>query len=168
MSNILIRTGIGYDSHRLVEGEKLILGGVDIPSEKGFLAHSDGDILCHAIIDALLGAAGKGDIGQWFPDTESKWENVYSIDLLKKIIMELGKVISVIINIDAVIILQEPKISKYKEKIKGNLARALSVDVSRISIKGKTNENMGFTGRNEGAAAIVTCLIELISNGQPA
>lgn len=156
-----MRIGIGYDSHRLIEGRKLILGGVDIPFEKGLLGHSDGDVLCHAIIDAIIGALGEGDIGRHFPDTDSKWEDASSIMLLKHIV-ELAKSRGFeIVFIDSIIITEKPRIAPYIEPMKSAISQA-GVSLSVINIKAKTNEGMGFIGRGEGIAAQAVCLLKTL------
>ncbi len=154
------RTGIGFDAHRFVTGRKLIIGGVHIPYEYGLLGHSDADVLTHAIIDALLGAANLGNIGTLYPDTESRFKDKYSIDMLKDTYQLLHTHSIHIINIDAVIICQNPKISPYAEQMKELISTACgNLPVSSISIKGKTTEGMGFTGTGEGIAALATCLV---------
>ncbi|WP_250227321.1 2-C-methyl-D-erythritol 2,4-cyclodiphosphate synthase [Anaeropeptidivorans aminofermentans] len=156
------RIGFGYDVHRLQKGRKLIIGGVEIAHEYGLLGHSDADVLTHAVMDALLGAAGKGDIGTHFPDTDEKYKDVSSIKLLcevKNIIEDEGYKIS---NIDAVIVAQEPKISPYKEKIAAELSKALAIDKSQINIKATTEEKLGFTGDGSGMSAKAVALIEKI------
>ena len=156
----MIRIGQGYDVHRLVEGRKLILGGVDIPFEKGLLGHSDADVLTHAICDALLGAAALGDIGRRFPDTDEKYKNIYSLKLLK----EVGKLLKTmeceINNIDAIIIAEAPKISPYIEEIRRNIADALDISTGKVSIKATTEEGLGFTGNREGIAATAVAVID--------
>ncbi|MCE5312331.1 MAG: 2-C-methyl-D-erythritol 2,4-cyclodiphosphate synthase [Nitrospiraceae bacterium] len=154
------RVGAGYDSHRLAEGRKLILGGVDIPFEKGLLGHSDGDALCHSIIDALLGAAGLGDIGGLFPDTSSQWKDADSTELLKKVVVLCKEKGFEIVNVDAVIIIEKPKISPHVEAMKHALAKT-GLDINSISIKAKTNEGMGFIGRGEGIAVQAVCLLKI-------
>ncbi|MBN1114056.1 MAG: 2-C-methyl-D-erythritol 2,4-cyclodiphosphate synthase [Oligoflexia bacterium] len=151
-------TGIGYDSHRFTEGRKLIIGGLEIPHGMGLDGHSDADVLCHAIIDSVLGACGKPDIGHFFPDTDPKWKGASSIALLKQV-HELIKKEADIIYIDAVIIAEEPRILKHSEKIKKNIAEALRVSADRINVKAKTNEKMGFTGRKEGIAVIAVSTV---------
>jgi 2-C-methyl-D-erythritol 2,4-cyclodiphosphate synthase len=156
-----MRIGIGYDSHRLVEGRKLILGGIDIPFEKGLLGHSDGDVLCHAIIDALIGAMGAGDIGKHFPDYDNKWKDASSIMLLKHI-GELTKSKGFeIVWIDSVVITEKPKIAPYIEPMKGAISKA-GIPPEILNIKAKTNEGMGFVGRAEGIAAQAVCLLKEI------
>lgn len=156
-----MRIGIGYDSHRLIEDRKLILGGIDIPFEKGLLGHSDGDVLCHAIIDAIIGAMGAGDIGKHFPDTDNKWKDASSIMLLKHIV-ELAKSKGFeIVWIDSVVITEKPKIAPYIESMKDAIS-STGISPSAINIKAKTNEGMGFIGRGEGIAAQAVCLLKEI------
>ena len=148
-----VKMGTGYDAHRLVEDRKLILGGVDIPYEKGLLGHSDADVLTHAVMDALLGAAGLGDIGQWFPDIDPAYEGVCSLDLLKKVgdaISEAGYGIS---HIDGTIVAQAPKVAGHLPLMRANIAEALGLAEGSVNIKATTTEGMGFTGRGEGIAA---------------
>lgn len=153
-----MRIGIGYDSHKLVEGRRLILGGVDVPFEKGLLGHSDGDALCHAIIDAILGAMGLGDIGTHFPDTDKKWKDASSIMLLKHIV-ELARSKGFEITwVDTVIIMERPKLAAYIGPMKEAISQA-GISSSNINIKAKTNEGMGFVGRGEGIAVQAVCLL---------
>ena len=155
-----MKIGIGYDAHRLVDGRKLFLGGVHIPYSKGLLGHSDGDVLIHAICDAMLGAISEGDIGVHFPDSDESIKNIESVKILAYV-GELAKKKGYrLVNIDAVVIAEEPKISPYREKIKEKLADVLGVDVVLVGIKGKTTEGMGFTGRKEGIAAQAVALLE--------
>lgn len=159
------RTGIGFDAHQLVEGRKLILGGVHIPYEYGLLGHSDADVLTHAIIDALLGASNLGDIGTLYPDTSNQYKDKYSIEMLKDTYQLLTKHNIEIINIDAVIVCQKPRISPYSGQMKEIISDACgNLSVSSISIKGKTTEGMGFTGTGQGIAALATCLVVLKNN----
>ena len=160
MSNI--RIGHGYDVHKLVEGRRLILGGVDIPYEKGLLGHSDADVLLHAISDSLLGAAALGDIGKHFPDTDAAYKNADSLVLLQRvneIIAAAGYRVS---NVDSTVIAQAPKLAPHIEKMRANIAKALSADPSDISVKATTEERLGFTGRGEGISAHAVCIIEKI------
>jgi len=149
----LPRTGFGYDVHRLTAGRKLILGGVEIPFEKGLDGHSDADVLVHAITDALLGAAALGDIGKHFPNTDPKYHNISSLALLKHVAGLLENMDFALINVDATVILERPKILPHVETMRKNIAGALGVSPELISIKATTGEAMGFVGRGEGAAA---------------
>ncbi len=151
-----MKVGIGYDFHRLVKGRKLVLGGIEILHSKGLLAHSDGDVLLHAIGDAILGASGKRDIGYYFPDTNPKYEGISSIELIKEII-RITK--ANIINIDSVIICEEPKLSPYIQNMREKVAFILNIDSNSISIKAKTQEGTGLIGRGEGIAVYVVVLI---------
>ena len=153
------RIGQGYDSHRLVENRKLILGGVEIPSEKGLLGHSDADVLVHAIMDALLGAAGLGDIGKHFPDNSDAYKNVSSLWLLQMVGSFLEEEEYVINNIDATLIAQQPKIAPYREQMVTNVAKALRIDESKVNIKATTEEGLGFTGEMKGMSAQAICSI---------
>lgn len=153
-----MRIGIGYDSHRFENHKKLILGGIEIPYECGLLAHSDGDVLCHAIIDALLGALGEGDIGKHFPDTDSQWKNAVSTDMLHSIIMLAEKKGFAVSWIDSIVITEQPKLAPYLEQMKESLAKT-GIKKECINIKAKTNEKMGFVGRQEGMVAQVVCIL---------
>lgn len=153
------RVGTGFDVHRLTEGRALILGGVNIPYEKGLDGHSDADVLVHAIMDALLGAAASGDIGRHFPDTDDRYKDVSSLDLLSEVKKLLSENFYLIGNIDVTLIVQKPKISPYIEKMKENISNVLKLEKSRINIKGTTTEKLGFTGRGEGIAAEAVCSI---------
>lgn len=155
----MFRIGHGYDVHRLVENRKLILGGVDIPYEKGLLGHSDADVLTHAVCDALLGAAALGDIGRHFPDSDEKFAGADSIGLLKKCVSLLSENGFAVGNIDVTLIAQSPKVSPYVEKMRENIARACGVDVSFVSIKATTEEKLGFTGEKLGMACHSVALI---------
>jgi 2-C-methyl-D-erythritol 2,4-cyclodiphosphate synthase len=155
----MLRIGFGYDVHKLVEGRKLIIGGVEIQNEKGALGHSDADVLLHAIADSLLGATALGDIGKHFPDTDSKYKNISSLLLLEQVnelIKNNGYKIN---NIDSTILLEKPKILKYSENMKVNIAKTLSISVDQISIKATTSEGMGFVGYSEGIACYAVSLI---------
>ena len=154
-----LRIGNGYDLHRLVPGRPLILGGVRIPFEKGLEAHSDGDVICHAVTDAVLGAAGAGDIGRHFPDTDAAWKNADSIELLRRasaIVREAGYAI---VNVDVVVIAQKPKLAPHNEAIRGNVAGALGCDASQVSVKGKTNEGVDSMGAGESIAVHAVALL---------
>jgi 2-C-methyl-D-erythritol 2,4-cyclodiphosphate synthase len=153
------RIGIGYDSHRLVEGRRLIIGGVDIPFEKGLMGHSDGDVLCHAVIDALIGALGAGDIGKHFPDTDERWKDASSMLLLHHILDLLHSHGYEVSWIDAVVIAERPKLAPFMDSMKAAFAVA-GIPSSIINIKAKTNEGMGFIGRAEGIAAQAVCLLK--------
>lgn len=159
-----MRVGTGYDVHRLTEGRKLILGGVEIPHEKGLQGHSDADVLVHAIMDALLGAAALGDIGKHFPDTESKYKGISSISLLKNVAGLLDGAQYIVENIDATIIAQEPKLLPHIGAMKENIADALGIAADQINIKATTEEGLGFTGEREGISAQAICALEKIIN----
>lgn len=159
-----MRIGMGYDVHRLVEDRKLILGGVEIPFEKGLLGHSDADVLLHAIMDALLGAAALGDIGKHFPDTDSKYKGISSIKLLEHVGKLLADNLFIIGNIDATVIAQRPKLLPYREQMVKNVAKTLNISESRINIKATTEEGLGFTGSGEGIAAQAVALLETAAN----
>ena len=156
----MIRVGYGYDVHRLVEGRKLILGGVDIPFEKGLLGHSDADVLLHAVTDALFGAAALGDIGSHFPDTDPQYKGADSLKLLEACGQELAEHGWRIGNIDAAIVAQRPKLLPFVPQMRENIARVLYISVDQVSLKGKTEEGLGFTGTGEGMAVHAVCLIE--------
>ncbi len=151
--------GFGYDVHRLAKGESLILGGVAIPSEFGTVAHSDGDVLLHAVCDALLGAAALGDIGEHFPDTDPEWKNVSSVKLLQAVRHMLREHKLDIVNLDATLVLERPKILPYKAEMRRVIAEAVSLPIERVSIKATTSESMGFVGHGEGVTAYAICLL---------
>ncbi|MCF8223033.1 MAG: 2-C-methyl-D-erythritol 2,4-cyclodiphosphate synthase [Bacteroidales bacterium] len=155
-----IRTGQGIDFHRLAAGEKLWLGGINIPHDKGCIAHSDGDVLLHAICDALLGAAGMRDIGYHFPDNDEQYRNISSGLLLERTSGVIGEKGFSIINIDSTICLEEPKLSKYIDKMCEAISQKCRIDRERVSVKATTTEKMGFTGRGEGIIALASVLIE--------
>ncbi len=156
-----MRIGVGYDSHRLVPGRKLIIGGVEIPFEKGLGGHSDADVLCHAIMDAIIGALGLGDIGSHFPDTDPKWKDAVSIELLKYMV-ELAKMNGFRVEwVDTTIIAERPRLSPFVSRMKQVLSETGIAD-GAINIKAKTNEGMGFIGRGEGIAAYAVCLLSKI------
>lgn len=157
-----MRIGHGYDVHRLTEGRKLILGGVDIPYEKGLLGHSDADVLTHAIMDALLGAAALGDIGKLFPDTDPAYAGADSLMLLERVRERLSKAGYRVGNIDATILAQRPKLAPHIPQMRTNLANRLEIEVDQVSIKATTEEGLGFTGTGEGMAAHAVCLLESI------
>ncbi|MBP3696578.1 MAG: 2-C-methyl-D-erythritol 2,4-cyclodiphosphate synthase [Clostridia bacterium] len=156
----MIRIGQGYDVHKLVENRKLIVGGVDIPYEKGLLGHSDADVLLHAVSDALLGAAAMGDIGCLFPDNDAKFKDADSLVLLAQVVKVLADKGYGVVNVDATIIAQRPKMKPHIEKMRANIAKACGVEIDRISVKATTEEGLGFTGAGEGIAAQAVCLIE--------
>jgi len=156
----IMRIGQGYDVHRLTEGRKLIIGGVEIPYEKGLDGHSDADVLLHAIMDALLGAAALGDIGLLFPDTDAQFAGADSLKLLQKVKDVLDERGYSICNIDSTVIAQEPKLRPYIDTMRQNIAEALKIDVSQVSVKATTEEHLGFTGRKEGIAAQAIVLID--------
>jgi 2-C-methyl-D-erythritol 2,4-cyclodiphosphate synthase len=155
-----MRIGMGYDVHKLVEGRKLIIGGVEIPHEKGLLGHSDADVLLHAVMDSLLGAAALGDIGKHFPDTDERYKGISSILLLK----EVGKLVKEknfeIENIDSTIIAQKPKMAPHITSMVKNIAEALEVSVDKVNVKATTEEGLGFTGRGEGISSQSICLLK--------
>ena len=157
-----MRIGQGYDVHRLVEGRRLVLGGVDIPWEKGLLGHSDADVLTHAVMDALLGAAGLGDIGKHFPDTDPAYKGADSLKLLERVVVLLEERGFAVGNVDATVLAQRPKLTPYIPKMRENLARVMGVDPSRVNVKATTEEGLGFTGSGEGMAAHAVALIEEI------
>jgi 2-C-methyl-D-erythritol 2,4-cyclodiphosphate synthase len=146
--------GLGYDSHRLAQGRRLILGGVEIPAELGLDGHSDADVLTHAVIDAVLGAAGLGDIGEHFPDTDERWRDADSMQLLQAAMAVIERRRLVVVNLDATVVLEAPKISPYREAIRESLAEALWLEPARVNVKASTGEGIGFIGRGEGAAAL--------------
>lgn len=161
-----MRIGSGYDVHKLVEDRELILGGVKIPYEKGLLGHSDADVLIHAIMDALLGAAALGDIGKHFPDNDASYKGISSIELLKRVKTLLDNKLYVIENIDATIIAQRPKLASYIPEMVNNIASALAIEVDRVNVKATTEEGLGFTGEGLGIASNAICLLENMMNYQ--
>lgn len=155
-----MRVGMGYDVHKLTEGRDLILGGVTIPWEKGLLGHSDADVLIHAVMDALLGAAALGDIGRHFPDTDPAYKGISSLKLLEHVMCLLDKNGFSVGNVDAVIIAQKPKMAPYIPQMRKNLAEAMGIPEGRVNVKATTEEGLGFTGRGEGIASQAVCLLE--------
>ena len=155
-----LRIGHGYDVHRLKTGRALILGGVPIPYDLGLDGHSDADVLTHAIMDALLGAAAAGDIGKLFPDNDEAFCGISSLELLRRVKLHLAEKNYKIVNVDATIVAQAPKLSPYRETMRENLAKVMGVDVDQVSVKATTEEHLGFTGKGEGIAAHAVCLIE--------
>lgn len=154
-----MRIGMGYDVHKLAEGRKLIIGGVEIPHEKGLLGHSDADVLLHAIMDALLGAAALGDIGKHFPDTDPAYEGISSIKLMEHVGKLLEEHCFLIENIDATIIAQAPKMRPHIDEMRQNIAEALGIDISQVNVKATTEEGLGFTGSKEGISSQAICLL---------
>ena len=161
----LIRVGNGYDVHRLVEGRKLILGGVDVPHSMGLDGHSDADALVHALCDALLGALGAGDIGKYFPDTDPKWKGISSLHLLKEVMRMCREKGFELANADSVIVAQKPKLAPYISEMKKNIASILGVETDQTNIKATTTEKLGFAGREEGISAYAVAL--LVKNDRP-
>lgn len=159
-----MRVGMGYDVHKLVEGRKLIIGGVDIPYEKGLLGHSDADVLLHAIMDALLGAAALGDIGKHFPDTDDRYKGASSIELLKVVGKLLDENNYIVENIDATIIAQKPKMRPFIDQMRENIAKALGIDINQVNVKATTEEGLGFTGSGEGISSQAICSLNTVSN----
>lgn len=155
-----MRIGHGYDVHKLVEGRKCIIGGVDIPSKLGLLGHSDADVLLHAISDAILGAAAMGDIGHLFPDTDDKWKGADSLKLLEEVVRQVSLKGYKIINIDSTILAQVPKMAPYIEQMRENIAKVCNIDFDLVSVKATTEEGLGFTGKKEGIAVHAVCLID--------
>ena len=155
-----VRIGHGYDVHRLVEGRRLILGGVDVPWERGLLGHSDADVLTHAVMDALLGAAGLGDIGRHFPDTDPAYAGADSLKLLAHVVALLRERGFTVGNVDATVLAQRPKLAPHIPQMRDNLARAMGVDPGQVNVKATTEEGLGFTGSGEGMAAHAVALIE--------
>ena len=155
------RVGTGYDLHRLVEGRPLVLGGIEIPSPRGALGHSDADVVCHAATDAILGAASLGDIGGHFPDSDPRWKDASSLDLLRQAVAMVHKTGFRVVNLDVVVILETPKIAPHLLKIRTQLARVLEILVERVSVKGKTNEGVDAVGRGEAIAAHAVALLAL-------
>jgi 2-C-methyl-D-erythritol 2,4-cyclodiphosphate synthase len=152
----MTRSGVGWDSHRLVEGRPLVLGGVRVPSERGLAGHSDADVLTHAVIDALLGAAGLGDIGQHFPDTDERWRDADSIELLRTV---RGMLPAAPVNVDATVVCEAPALSPYRAAMQARLAEALDLPAAAVNVKFTTAERMGFVGRGEGVAALAIATI---------
>ena len=156
----MVRTGLGIDTHAFAPGRPLILGGVDIPHEQGLAGHSDADVLTHAVIDALLGAAALGDIGQHFPDTDPRFAGADSLELLRAVVVHLGERGFAIGNVDATVILERPRLAPYRDAMRDGLAGALGLPADAVNVKATTGERMGFVGRGEGAAAMAVVTIE--------
>ncbi|HET7481110.1 MAG TPA: 2-C-methyl-D-erythritol 2,4-cyclodiphosphate synthase [Rubrobacteraceae bacterium] len=166
-ATLSFRVGLGVDVHAFAQPEedrKLILGGVEIPSERGLTGHSDADVLAHAITDALLGAAGLEDIGHYFPDTDERYRDADSIELLRHVRELVGDSWKVV-NVDSVVVCERPKIRDHRDAMRRNLAVALDTDLSRVTVRGTTSERLGFTGRGEGIAAQAICLLESLREG---
>jgi len=161
---ITMRVGMGYDVHKLVEGRRLVLGGVEIPYEKGLLGHSDADVLVHAVMDALLGAAALGDIGKHFPDTDPAYEGADSMKLLEEVRKLLDEHNFMIGNVDATVIAQRPKLAPYIEMMRENIAARLLIDKNQVNVKATTEEGLGFTGQGQGISSQAICLLETIDN----
>src|SRR5689334_20295132 len=157
----MVHVGIGYDVHALVEGRKLVLGGVEIPHSKGLDGHSDADVLMHAICDAILGAIGEVDIGHFFPNTDPRWRGAASRVFLEEAARQVTKSKGRLINVDATVIAQEPKLFPYLQSMKTNIASALGISAQKIGIKATTNERLGFLGREEGIAAMAVASVDL-------
>jgi 2-C-methyl-D-erythritol 2,4-cyclodiphosphate synthase len=153
--------GLGYDSHRLVSGGPLILGGVTIPSEHGLDGHSDADVLTHAVIDAMLGAAGMGDIGEHFPDTDERWRGANSIELLGRVMSLIQRAGLEVVNVDCTVIIETPKLGMHRVKLRASLAGALAMAPERVNVKATTGEGVGFVGRGEGVAALATVSLRM-------
>ena len=156
----MVRTGLGIDTHAFAPGRRLILGGVDIPHEEGLAGHSDADVLTHAVIDALLGAAALGDIGSHFPDTDERFKDADSIGLLRAVVTRLAADGWAIGNVDATVVLERPKLAPHREAIRARLAEALGLPLGAVNVKATTGERMGFVGRGEGAAAMAVATID--------
>jgi 2-C-methyl-D-erythritol 2,4-cyclodiphosphate synthase len=153
----VIRTGIGLDTHRFEPGRPLILGGVEIPHDQGLAGYSDADVLAHAVIDALLGAAGRGDIGEHFPDTDPRYAGADSLALLRDVVAELG---ATVVNVDATVMMERPKLGPHKAAIRASLAAALGIAEKAVNVKATTGEGMGFVGRAEGVAALAVATVD--------
>ena len=159
----MLRIGMGYDVHQLVEGRKLIIGGVEIPHEKGLLGHSDADVLFHAIMDALIGAIGEGDIGKHFPDTDPNYKGADSLVLLEAVAKLLQEKHAIVQNIDATIIAQRPKMAPHIIQMRENIAKVLNIEVNQVNIKATTEEKLGFTGAEQGISSQAITLVDLVS-----
>ncbi len=158
----MVSTGIGYDCHRFASGRRLVLGGVEIPHDQGLAGHSDADVLTHAIIDALLGAAAMGDIGQHFPDTEERYRDASSLELLRSTVAMLAERRFAVRHVDATVVIECPHLAPARERIRASLAGALGLELAHVSIKATRGEGMGFVGREEGAAALAVASVEQV------
>ncbi len=156
----MMRAGLGVDSHRFEPGRPLILGGVDIPNEEGLAGHSDADVLTHAIVDALLGAAALGDIGQHFPDTEPRFRDADSLELLRAVVVRLGEHGFRIVHVDATVLMERPKLAPYRDAMRETLADGLGISTGHVNVKATTGERMGFVGRGEGVAAMAIATLD--------
>jgi 2-C-methyl-D-erythritol 2,4-cyclodiphosphate synthase len=156
----VVRSGIGYDCHRFAEGRRLVLGGIEIPAERGLAGHSDADVLTHAVIDALLGAAALGDIGEHFPDTEAEYRDANSIGLLRKVAAMLAQRGLAVVNLDATIVIERPQMAPFRGQMQESLASALGIGVEHVSVKATRGEGMGFVGRGEGAACLAIATVQ--------
>ena len=146
--------GIGYDSHRLADGRRLVIGGVELEHDRGLAGHSDADVLAHAVIDALLGAAGMGDIGEHFPDTDERWRDADSMRLLEQVVASIRERGIDLVNVDCTLVMERPKLGQHRAAIRESLAATLAIDVQRVNVKASTGEGIGFVGRGEGVAAL--------------
>jgi 2-C-methyl-D-erythritol 2,4-cyclodiphosphate synthase len=156
-------SGIGYDSHRLAVGRSLVIGGVEIPHERGLDGHSDADVLAHAVIDALLGAAGMGDIGEHFPDTDERWRGADSMQLLGSVVERVSAGGFEIVNIDCTVLIEAPKLAPHRQAIRERLAKVLALELARVNVKASTGEGIGFVGRGEGVAALAVASLRSAS-----
>ncbi len=161
----MILVGIGFDSHRFAAGRRLVIGGVEIPHELGLEGHSDADVLAHAVTDALLGAAGMGDIGEHFPDTDERWRDADSIKLLASVVQSVGEAGLEVVNVDCTVVMETPKLSPHREAIRERLAGALGLRAARVGVKASTGEGMGFVGRGEGVAALAVAGLRRAGDG---
>jgi 2-C-methyl-D-erythritol 2,4-cyclodiphosphate synthase len=164
---VSVTTGIGWDSHRLVEGRRLLLGGVELPHDRGLAGHSDADVLTHAVIDALLGAAALGDIGQHFPDTDESWRDADSIELLRAVVGVIEGRGLRIAHVDTTVVMERPKLAPHRDAIRDSLAAALGVAREHVNVKASTGEGMGFVGRGEGVAALAVATVAAAEPGAP-
>jgi 2-C-methyl-D-erythritol 2,4-cyclodiphosphate synthase len=158
----MTRSGIGYDSHRLADGRRLVIGGVELPGERGLQGHSDADVLAHAVIDALLGAAGLGDIGERFPDSEERWRDADSIELLRSVVRSVTAEGLQIVNVDCTVVIETPKLAPHREAIRARLASALALEPGRVNVKASSGEGIGFVGRGEGVAAVAIASLQSV------
>jgi 2-C-methyl-D-erythritol 2,4-cyclodiphosphate synthase len=156
---VSVRTGLGYDCHRFAEGRRLVLGGIEVSHDRGLLGHSDADVLTHAVIDALLGAAALGDIGEHFPDTDERYRDADSLELLRATVALLAAQGFKIVNVDATVVIERPKLAEHREAMRASMAGALGIEIDRVSVKATRGEGMGFVGREEGAAALAVATV---------